>query len=113
MKKNQDHNVPMSKEDMIYSNLLYSCRISLEDTHEMEEIEECMTYVYPEYLKKKARVLAYDFGEIERYEEGEDVKPKNKYAITPLTWYVLVFLSVVFGISVAVLFTLAFFGVCK
>lgn len=49
------------KEDVIYQNLLYEQRKSLGEDHEPEEIEECMKYVYPDILRRKARVLAHDF----------------------------------------------------
>lgn len=98
------------KEDVIYHNLLYSLRISLGETHEREEIEECMTYIYPEHLRRKARVLAYDFGEVERYEEGIKNESSKKKTTNPIAWFLLMFFSIVLGVSFAVLLTMAFFN---
>ena len=96
------------KEDAIYHNLLYSCRVSLGDTHERAEIEECMKYVYPEYLRRKARILAYDFGEIESYEEGDEQKSPKKNG-NLISRFLILFFSLVFLVSTVSIILIVFF----
>lgn len=96
------------KEDAIYHNLLYSCRVSLGDTHERAEIEECLKYVYPEYLRRKARILAYDFGEIERYEESDEQKSPKKNGKL-VSRFLILFFSLVFLVSTFSIILIVFF----
>ena len=96
------------KEDSIYNNLLYSCRVSLGDTHERAEIEECMRYVYPEYLRRKARILACDFGEIESCEESEK-QENTKNNGNLVSRFLILFFSLVFLVSTVSIILITFF----
>lgn len=49
------------KEKKLYRRLMYHQRRSLETDHERDEIEECMRYVYPKMMRRRAKVLSHDF----------------------------------------------------
>lgn len=100
-------------EEIEYMKLMYQKRISLEKDHERHELEECMKYVYPEYLKKKAKILSYDFCKIEKYEEKNPTKNENKTIKTSFSPYFIILFSVIFGISTAITLILTFLGICK